>query len=303
MTAKAHGRPIEIYGTTIAVVDDQTRVVSLDTYMDSLDMFRQIAPHGVVNYEPMNRRVGLSDALDADAPSNDGIKIAQAHNLADADQAATTSENAGEKHISNSTGQPADAFVPNEDACPFMGGNAMSGMEAPHPLPARNEDAMSVDPSPANTAFSKSVPVNQNTSKSETLPPTTTPAQQNVTQQATSMDLDTPNAHPGASDTTVPPTKRPAIYSSPITGDLSTIIKAPRMDDESAATGTRDAVDAHLERDPALVHPHPKDVEEAVRPVAGEAVVAAADAEETRRAKAEMSEVREEERGLVMNRE
>ena len=73
-------------------------------------MFRQIAPHGVVNKTPMNRKVTLDSALDDDAahtpvdpkdttgsspaqpiadtqtlaervvPNNDGVKIAQEHN-------------------------------------------------------------------------------------------------------------------------------------------------------------------------------------------------------------------------------
>ncbi len=45
MTAKAHGGPIEIYGVTIAKVDDKIRVQSLDTWMDPL--VGESRPHGV----------------------------------------------------------------------------------------------------------------------------------------------------------------------------------------------------------------------------------------------------------------
>ena len=64
VTAKAHGGPIEIFGVTVASVDDKVRLQNVDTYMDPLQMFRQIAPNGIVNKQPMNRKVGLTDALD-----------------------------------------------------------------------------------------------------------------------------------------------------------------------------------------------------------------------------------------------
>lgn len=64
MTAKAHGGPIEIFGVTVASVDDKVRLQNVDTYMDPLQMFRQIAPNGIVSKHPMNRKVELADALD-----------------------------------------------------------------------------------------------------------------------------------------------------------------------------------------------------------------------------------------------
>lgn len=360
VSAKAHGGPIEIYGTTIAIVDDKTRVQSLDTYMDSLDMFRQIAPHGVVNAEPMNRRVDLSEALDATAPNNDGVKIAKEH-----ESESGGMENEGSKHVSNTTGQPADAFVPEQGGgCPFMSSNMgegmMNGVEAPHQLPhqqeaqqtpSQNGDAMSVDASSADTEFSDSVLVSrENLVPETTLPESTTQeelgAYETPREPASSipesalaqsggaeMDVDTTShsaracGHQSSDESnatvavdsmnTISPSKRPlpasdfplqsSVNSSAITGDLeaSTIKAARRSDfvDESTATGTRDRVENLLEQPAGSVHPHPKDVEEKVQPVAGEAVVAAADAAETVKAKEEMSEVRKEERGVVMNRE
>jgi hypothetical protein len=46
--AKAHGGPIDIQGVTVAEVDDQLRVLKLETWFDPLEMFRQIAPEGKV---------------------------------------------------------------------------------------------------------------------------------------------------------------------------------------------------------------------------------------------------------------
>ena len=51
VTAKSHGGPIELMGTTWAWVDDQIRVKKLETWFDPLEMFRQIAPSGIVNRE------------------------------------------------------------------------------------------------------------------------------------------------------------------------------------------------------------------------------------------------------------
>ncbi|KXH60872.1 hypothetical protein CSAL01_12726 [Colletotrichum salicis] len=51
VTAKAHGGQIDIEGVTIARVDDQLRLQGVDTWFDSLQMFRQIAPDGVVKKE------------------------------------------------------------------------------------------------------------------------------------------------------------------------------------------------------------------------------------------------------------
>jgi len=49
VTAKAHGGPISIEGVTVAHVDASVRVQKLETWFDPLEMFRQIAPNGIVN--------------------------------------------------------------------------------------------------------------------------------------------------------------------------------------------------------------------------------------------------------------
>ncbi len=49
ITAKAHGRLIDIQGVTVAQVDANVRLQSVQTWFDPLEMFRQIAPNGIVN--------------------------------------------------------------------------------------------------------------------------------------------------------------------------------------------------------------------------------------------------------------
>ncbi|KAI9731300.1 MAG: hypothetical protein M1834_005203 [Cirrosporium novae-zelandiae] len=52
VTAKAHGGSIDIQGLTVAQVDDKIRIQTLETWFDPMDMFRQIAPNGIVNKQP-----------------------------------------------------------------------------------------------------------------------------------------------------------------------------------------------------------------------------------------------------------
>lgn len=49
MTAKAHGGNIDIQGVTVATVDDKVRLQNVQTWFDPMEMFRQIAPNGIVN--------------------------------------------------------------------------------------------------------------------------------------------------------------------------------------------------------------------------------------------------------------
>ncbi len=51
ITVKAHGGSIDIEGVTVAEVDDHVRVQKLETWFDPLEMFRQMAPDGIINKE------------------------------------------------------------------------------------------------------------------------------------------------------------------------------------------------------------------------------------------------------------
>lgn len=324
MTCKAHGGPIEIFGITIAQVDDQTRLQAVDTWMDPLDMFRQIAPHGIVNSEPMSHKVALADALDA-LPDNDGIKIAKAHEGASGVHGEDLSpESVMGKHVSNSTGQAADAFVPGQGACPFMGGSQTNGNagQAPHPLPIRalNGNAMNVDASPTGIESTDATVVDTDRPAPQLVAPmpdteTKDSRLEEATDQGAAMEVDPQFSSPDtqmANDGETLTSKRPAedvprsIYSSSVTGNVEESIKAAKRDvfvDEPTATGTRDAIDEKLESSADQVHSHPKDIEQAVRPQAGEAVIAPADSRETQETMKEMSEIRPEECPAVMNRE
>lgn len=86
ITAKAHGGPIEIEGITVATVDDQVRLQKVETWFDPLEMFRQIAPNGVVNKVPRTSADDHDDEHDehddhehgesADVAKNEDVKAA-----------------------------------------------------------------------------------------------------------------------------------------------------------------------------------------------------------------------------------
>ncbi|KAK7398215.1 hypothetical protein QQX98_012418 [Neonectria punicea] len=46
VSMKANGKKIEIKGVTVAELDDQLRILSLDTYFDPIEMFRQMETDG-----------------------------------------------------------------------------------------------------------------------------------------------------------------------------------------------------------------------------------------------------------------
>lgn len=44
VTIRAHGKALDIQGITVAKMDDQLRVTSLETFFDAKDMFEQMMP-------------------------------------------------------------------------------------------------------------------------------------------------------------------------------------------------------------------------------------------------------------------
>lgn len=62
VTVKAHGGPIDIQGISIATVDNQARIQKVETWFDPLEMFRQIAPDGIVTKEKIITQLDGSEA-------------------------------------------------------------------------------------------------------------------------------------------------------------------------------------------------------------------------------------------------
>jgi hypothetical protein len=60
--AKAHGGPIDIQGLLVAKVDEKVRLQAVEVWFDPLEMFRQMAPVGVVEKAGED---GESEVVDA----------------------------------------------------------------------------------------------------------------------------------------------------------------------------------------------------------------------------------------------
>ena len=67
VSAKAHGGAIDIQGVTVATVNEKLQLQSVRTWFDPMDMFRQIAPNGVVKKEAVDKNLSPGDALDSTA--------------------------------------------------------------------------------------------------------------------------------------------------------------------------------------------------------------------------------------------
>lgn len=92
VTAKAHGGAIDIQGVTVATVNEKVQLQSVRTWFDPMDMFRQIAPNGVVKKEDVPKNVSPADALE-DAQA--GVEVPQEQTLPD--RTVQTTEEVKEK--------------------------------------------------------------------------------------------------------------------------------------------------------------------------------------------------------------
>lgn len=292
MTAKAHGGPIEIFGITVAKVDDKVRLQAIDTWMDPLAMFRQIAPQGIVNKYPMNTKVDKSEALDV-GPGNDGIKIAEAFN--------------------QTNGPVLDAKMDESDilqqvgGCPFM---KQSGAECevlpeghphiaaqvgiPNSAPEARLDNRSIQmdidtPAPALSSPANNVKPDGNSTIQDAEEPTTLSTTDQLQPKRSAEEPAVRNTLPSST-----------------TNHMEDSIKIPRRaeyTEKSVATRNSDTVDRHLQKPAEDVHPHPKSMEDSVKPGAGEAVAAPALSQETVDTVREMSHINPDETETIMNRE
>lgn len=70
VTAKAHGGSIDIQGITVATVNDKVQLQSVRTWFDPMDMFRQIAPNGVVKKETVDSNMAPADIINSTSSGN-----------------------------------------------------------------------------------------------------------------------------------------------------------------------------------------------------------------------------------------
>jgi hypothetical protein len=87
VTAKAHGGSIDIQGVTVATVNDKVQLQSVRTWFDPMDMFRQIAPNGVVKKETVDKSMAPTDVVDSTTSTTSVTEALEAMGL---DNAAAT---------------------------------------------------------------------------------------------------------------------------------------------------------------------------------------------------------------------
>lgn len=126
VTAKAHGGPIEIFGITVANVDDKVRLQAVDTWMDPLSMFRQIAPYGIVNKGPMSTELGKADALD-NGQTSEHDRSSNGNRQIEEHASHQRPEEVIEQHSQTSGSKSVDSFVLQDGGCPFGAKYATNG--------------------------------------------------------------------------------------------------------------------------------------------------------------------------------
>jgi hypothetical protein len=80
VTAKAHGGTIDIQGVTVTTVNEKVQLQAVRTWFDPMDMFRQIAPDGVVKKEEKVKGMSPADALDE---AQKGVEVPPEQELPD----------------------------------------------------------------------------------------------------------------------------------------------------------------------------------------------------------------------------
>ncbi|KAF2172393.1 hypothetical protein M409DRAFT_17627 [Zasmidium cellare ATCC 36951] len=261
--AKAHGGIIDIEGVTVAEVDDKVRLRAIQTWMDPLEMFRQIAPKGVVNRVAMDRNVEREVALDDATSVNDGEVVAEQRNGKGEHVGDAAPGEVVEKNISASTGVVADEVVPHQGT------------------------------SEQDNGSTNGTAKEQNANGAKAIIET-------AASQGAAMDIDTPPSNYHDTTQHLSADQVPSSEHQPTADPLDPrMTKAAKLEPPTA----HDAIDAHLEQPASQVHPQPKDAEVNVSPAAGEAVVAATGSEETRLTQEEMSRLSPGECPFLMNRE
>lgn len=226
------------------------RLQAVDTYFDPLDMFRQIAPHGVVNKQIIDHKVHSVDkaaALDDQAPVDHAAKDVQESAQPPQDTAKITDPVESAQNIVDSAASQGEDMK-TEHTEP-------NNPSASCPVTGRSRTASS-----SSSAWEKVSNPSEEVHRSQ--------------------------------------------YSSSVTGNVEEhMSQKDDHIDHSPTSDSQDVVDQHLEKSASEVHPHPKDMETAVQPNAGEAVIAEANSEETRLTHEEMSRITPSECPFLMNRE
>lgn len=171
VTAKAHGGTIDIQGVTVAHVNDQLKVEKLETWFDSMEMFRQIAPQGIVNKEVVNSSTSETAPAGSETAHTDAFAASNDSRSTDAQKESAHPGTAGDIPASKSEDERANSAVPDrsvadtmrstqdatiEGSKPSIYTSAVSGYEEPQkPSMTGAENELSAKPDQWDEMLSK----------------------------------------------------------------------------------------------------------------------------------------------------
>lgn len=308
VTAKAHGGIIDILGITIATVDEKVRLQAVDTYFDPLDMFRQIAPNGIVNKQAVNKKV-FTESKEAALDDEVSAKTEQSRVNATAEY---SKEQSSSEVFHDAVSETSTAEAPNMSSDSTLSttvdapAHNASDMRPRHADNTEGNTQNVADSTPAHTkrpveseAVEQSCPVSGLESTTQATCPITGHRSPNPSQSSESPWENVSNPSSDTENLQGP-------YDSSVTGNVTEraeLGRAGRAPDLEADAGVKDEIEEHLEGPADQVHPHVKTMEMRVKPDAGDAVAADADTEETIMTHEEMSKITPSECPFLMNRE
>lgn len=304
--------------------------------MDPLAMFRQIAPNGIVNKQPMNRKVQLVDALDSTNEQANGTD--KRSEMRSMPATSTVNDATSSSEVQQSTSEVSmhpQGSIPS-GTCPFAPPQQMGVLSS-----TQNQDVSMVDSAGAGTISGESfeardpLKVDSNVQHQENMRDVPSKdiempeVENNVVVQQTegstvaggedtlALSREHRSLNVGIAVTNDQPLADPANNKPVAKGETAEVDAAHT--ESHAPYPTNGIIAADSARAPSNVimqdvkaddtnlqheiHPHPKDVEGSVRAATGEAVTAPAQSTETLRTHEEMSKISSEEVKDLMNLE
>ncbi|KAK8240611.1 putative pathogen-related protein [Phyllosticta capitalensis] len=276
VTAKAHGGPIDIQGVTVAKVDDKVRLQRVETWFDPMDMFRQIAPQGIVNKEPVAKKVSPSSTpLSTQTASSEALPQDMLMDLPHRpNNGRSTSSSSESSELPDVAKHFRNIFTgaQGRTGCPFIS-RQMSDPSVPTIVKPDDEQE------PGDEQWHDAVDTGSGAAKPQDAA-TTTNASVEVAQSVSSEA----SGSNWTADT--PPESSSEDQTS----------RRPSDDNGCRSTHSKEAA-------VVVVYPKSEDMKQVVHPLPGQGVVAAPDSEETKKAHEEMSRITENECPELMNRE
>lgn len=319
ITAKAHKGPIDIEGVTVAQVDDQVRLQKVETWFDPLEMFRQIAPNGVVNKEVREPHDVGEDKDQGEhraaqtAEGNVEPQIAEkSTSISQSSIDIPQSQNAQSKEEAEITsGDPEAQVEEHNEVATIKNDKLPAQINASSTAPSYNNDPL------AASTSTQSKDREQLTPGSTGIPTPDSDSKPQTKDLENGNDAEVKEAKPGAVIKEAPQVPTPAADShatgiEPVSKAETGIAEPQVSSNDSTNQNTLESVQSGLGQLSARVGDFEARISKlegvlsnatGTAPPPGNAIAAAPESEETRRTHEEMSNISAGECPFLMNRE